>query len=101
MGVREKYGARHDCDKSDRSDQTPAVHGIPLAELRDLAGPNWPEIEFNPRLLDVFARAVADRLMRKRGKVPAHYTATTTCAHCGPVPIFEGAPDDATQTPET
>ncbi len=28
--------------------------------------------------------------MRHRGIVPDHYTATTNCKHCGPVPIFEG-----------
>ena len=28
--------------------------------------------------------------MREKGIVPDHYTATTKCQHCGPVPIFEG-----------
>ncbi len=30
--------------------------------------------------------------MRERGEVPDHYTATTKCRRCGPVPIFEGVP---------
>ena len=30
--------------------------------------------------------------MRKRGQIPANYTSTTTCKHCGPVPIWEGCP---------
>ncbi len=30
--------------------------------------------------------------MRERGIVPDHYTATTECAHCGPVPIWPGLP---------
>ena len=33
---------------------------------------------------------VAITQMRQKGIVPDHYTATTNCKHCGPVPIFEG-----------
>ncbi len=33
---------------------------------------------------------VAITQMRQRGIIPDHYTATTNCKHCGPVPIFEG-----------
>lgn len=39
-----------------------------------------------------FADLVAITEMREKGQVPAHYTATTKCRHCGPVPIFEGCP---------
>ena len=28
--------------------------------------------------------------MRERGIVPSHYTATTECKHCGPVPTWPG-----------
>ncbi len=30
--------------------------------------------------------------MRYEGKTPDHYTSTTTCNRCGPVPIWEGCP---------
>lgn len=33
---------------------------------------------------------VAITEMRQMGVVPDHYTATTTCKHCGPVPIWDG-----------
>ena len=35
---------------------------------------------------------VAITEMRQKGVVPDHYTSTTTCKHCGPVPIWEGCP---------
>ncbi len=41
---------------------------------------------------EAMAHAIQTRRMRERGEVPAHYTATTTCKHCGPVPIFPGVP---------
>ncbi len=69
------------------------VHGIPLAELRQLAGKDWPELEANPALLECFADVAAVRKMRERGEVPPSYTATTICAHCGPVPIYPGVAD--------
>lgn len=66
-------------------------HGIPLTELRELAGPDWSELEADTELLECFANMVSVRKMRERGEVPPHYTETTICRHCGPVPIFEGA----------
>ncbi len=42
---------------------------------------------------EAFAHAMQTRRMRERGEVPPHYTSTTICRHCGPVPIFEGVPD--------
>ncbi len=80
-----------ECDKSDLCDQR--LHGTPIADLRTLAGDDWPEIERNPDLLAAFANAVQTRRMRERCEVPAHYTATTTCKHCGLVHIFPGVPD--------
>ena len=64
-----------------------------IADLRTLAGTDWPEIEASPVLMDTFARAVQVRRMRDRCKVPEHYTAMTLCSGCGPVPIFPGAPE--------
>jgi hypothetical protein len=63
------------------------------AELRELAGADWPECERDPVLLATFAHAVAIRKMRERGEIPPHYTQQATCAHCGPVWLWPGAPD--------
>lgn len=37
--------------------------------------------------------------MRRRDEVPAHYTAIIVCHGWGPVPIFEGAPDQVNACP--
>lgn len=68
------------------------LQGIPLADLRQAAGPDWPEVERDPALLETLALAVSARRMREQGRVPPSYTCTTICAGCGPVPIFEGCP---------
>ena len=65
-------------------------HGLPLADLKQTAGPNWREIENDPATLEALANSITIRRMRERGEVPSHYTATTVCAHCGPVPISAG-----------
>ncbi len=61
-----------------------------LKELQERAKQDWPEISTNPAKLKAFAELVMIEDMRHRGIVPDHYTATTNCKHCGPVPIFEG-----------
>ena len=71
----------------------PATYGLTLADIQDAAGPDWCEVEANPVLFETVARAVATRRMRERGEVPAHYTSTTVCRHCGLVPIFPGVPE--------
>lgn len=75
------------------------INGIPVADLHAIAGPDWAEVATDPDLLEALAAAVATRRMRERGEVPKHYTATTTCAGCGQVPIFEGAPERALACP--
>ncbi len=60
------------------------------SELQERAGPDWEEISADPAKLKAFAELVMITDMRHRGVVPDHYTATTNCKHCGPVPIFEG-----------
>ncbi len=60
------------------------------SELQERAGPDWEEISTDPAKLKAFAELVMIEDMRHRGIVPDHYTATTNCKHCGPVPIFEG-----------
>ena len=37
--------------------------------------------------------------MRERGQIPNHYTSTTTCKHCGPVPIWDGCPPEVLGCP--
>ena len=69
-----------------------AVHGIPMADLRELAGPDWPELESDQELLETFALAVSTRRMRELGEVPSNYTAVTECAGCGSVPIWPNCP---------
>ncbi len=59
-------------------------------EAQRVAGDEWSRLDNRER--EVLVRAVEARRMRERGEVPAHYTAKTVCAHCGEVPIFEGAP---------
>ncbi len=68
------------------------VHGILLAELRELAYGDWPLLQDDPELLDAFAHAVRTRRMRERGEVPPEYTSIVECARRGPVPLWEGAP---------
>ena len=61
-----------------------------LRELQERAGSDWDEVSANPTKLKSFAELMMITDMRHRGIVPDHYTATTKCKHCGPVPIFEG-----------
>ena len=61
-----------------------------LRELQERAGSDWDEVSANPAKLKSFAELMMITDMRHRGIVPDHYTATTNCKHCGPVPIFEG-----------
>ena len=70
-----------------------------LKELRDRAGADWEEISSDPAQLKTFAELVMVEDMRHHGAVPDHYTATTDCEHCGPVPIFEGVPDQVKGCP--
>ena len=63
-----------------------------IGALKHLTGEDWEELESDPLKLQSFARMVETRLMRERGEVPAHYTGTTHCQHCGVVPIWGNAP---------
>jgi hypothetical protein len=69
-----------------------SIHGVRLAELRTLAGEDWPWLNEEPARLEAFAHAVMTRRMRERGEVPPEYTASTLCAGCGPVPIWASCP---------
>jgi hypothetical protein len=61
-------------------------------------GSEWSELLENKngglteQEIPVAEEMVAIIEMRQRGICPDHYTATTNCKWCGPVPIFEGCP---------
>ena len=63
-----------------------------LAQLQQLAGPDWAAMEKHPDRLKALAEMVMISEMREQGIVPDHYTETTECRSCGPVPIFAGCP---------
>ena len=66
---------------------------VSLDKIREKAGDDWMEVSNDPAQLKAYADLVAITEMRERGIVPDHYTTTTECKHCGPVPIFEGLPN--------
>ena len=63
-----------------------------LERLRKEAGNDWDEIAADPAQLKAFAELLMIVEMREKGICPDHYTSTTDCKHCGPVPIWEGCP---------
>ena len=68
-------------------------HGFTLAELKAEATDDWQEIQNAPRQLEAFAKSLAQRRDMANGKVPNHYTKAAECTHCGPVWLWEDAPD--------
>lgn len=79
--------------------QLAADHGLTANELRQTAGQDWPEIKADPALARAFATAVEIRQMREQNRIPPSYTASTTCAGCGPVPIWPGCPENVLACP--
>lgn len=72
------------------------------AQLREALGSDLARIRSGAVCLPevrAFVRARIERAQRDRGIVPARYAATTECAGCGPVPIFEGAPERVAACP--
>ena len=67
---------------------------VSLEKIREKAGDDWIEVSNDPVQLNAFADWLAISEMREQGIVPDHYTATTECKRCGPVPIFEGCPPE-------
>ena len=63
-----------------------------LKRVRKEAGDDWEEIAGNPKQQKAFYELLVISEMRFRGIAPGHYTSTTVCQHCGPVPIWEGCP---------
>ncbi len=60
-----------------------------LKELQERAEQDWEDISADSAKLKAFAELVMITDMRQRGIIPGHYTATTNCKRCGPVPIFD------------
>ncbi len=86
-------------DEPTKLTEVAEAHGMTLSELEEAAGPDWPEVEADLELVQAFANAVQIRRIRERGEIPPHYTASTVCAGCGPVPIWEGAPEKVLACP--
>lgn len=72
---------------------------LSLDQIREKAGEDWSDVANDPTQLKTFADMLAIDEMRHRGVVPDHYTATTKCRHCGPVPIWEGCPPEVLGCP--
>ena len=68
-------------------------------------GSEWSELlenkneELTEQEIPVAEEMVVITEMRQNGICPDHYTATTECSHCGPVPIFEGCPPQVNGCP--
>jgi hypothetical protein len=73
---------------TDKTDKRPSVSSVS----------EWSELlenkkgELAPEEVPVAIEMVEIVKMRRQGRVPDHYTATTVCCHCGTVPIWEGGP---------
>jgi hypothetical protein len=67
-------------------------YGLTLAELREAAGEDWPEMRDNPSAIEALAIAIVTRRQRERGERPAHWTEICECVHCGPVYLWPGNP---------
>ncbi len=74
-------------------------HGLTLADLKQSARLDWPEIQEDRATLEALARAIQIRRMRERGEIPPHYTEVTVCAHCGPIMIFPGVAESVEGCP--
>ncbi len=65
----------------------------------------WSELfetsndDLEPDEVPVAAKLVEIVQMRERGEIPDHYTSTTICKHCGPVPIWNGCPPEVQGCP--
>ena len=79
-------------DKTDKR-----ASGSSVSEWSELFETSIDELE--PDEVPVAAELVEIIQMRARGEIPAHYTSTTTCKHCGPVPIWNGCPPEVQGCP--
>ena len=70
-----------------------------LEKIRQDAGDDWDETASDPKKLKAYYELLMISEMRLQGIAPDHYTSTTTCKHCGPVPIWEGCPPEVLGCP--
>jgi hypothetical protein len=91
--VEKKFGIAP--SETDKADITPSVSIVSLQnqESQKLLS------EFEPHEHEAAMALLKTIHELERGEIPAHYTATTTCRYCGPVPIFEGVPDQVLGCP--
>ena len=80
------------CEKRELSEISPG-------ELKILAGDDWDEISNDPAQLEAMKHMVRTAKQIEAGQLPDHYTSTTTCKHCGPVPIWNGCPPEVLGCP--
>ena len=84
--VREKYkSAISPTDKADK--RASGSNGGPCYEELKV---EFPDLE--PHEVPVVLEMLQVQEMRQQGVVPSHYNDVTSCARCGPVPIWEGCP---------
>ena len=70
-----------------------------LEKVRKDAGKDWDEVADDPKKLKAYFELLMISEMREKGQIPDHYTSTTTCKHCGPVPIWDGCPPEVLGCP--
>ena len=80
---------------TDKTDKRASVSSV--SEWSELLENKNGELE--PDEVPVAAELVEIIQMREQGEIPAHYTSTTTCKHCGPVPIWNGCPPEVKGCP--
>ena len=79
----------------DKTDKRASVSSV--SEWSELLENENGELESDEVL--IAAELVEIVQMRERGEIPAHYASTTTCKHCGPVPIWNGCPPEVQGCP--
>ena len=80
---------------TDKTDKRASVSSV--SEWSELFETSNDDLE--PDEYPIAAELVEIVQMRERGEIPAHYTSTTTCKHCGPVPIWNGCPPEVQGCP--
>jgi len=108
--VIEEYGISENSisptDKTDKRVKSPGALPDKTDKRASVSSVSeWSEIlknengELEPEELPIAAKMVEIAEMREQGQIPNHYTSTTTCKHCGPVPIWDGCPPEVLGCP--
>ena len=80
---------------TDKTDKRASVSSV--SEWSELFETSNDDLE--PNEIPIAAELIEIVQMRERGEIPAHYISTTTCKHCGPVPIWNGCPPEVQGCP--